>query len=311
MHAICYPFAAILALALAGCANTPKVAPLSNSTLPPKEQAFVTPPPGGPAVLGIVQKDYSNGVQQDITLANRSKTPGQNLLRVQVIGGHPEAPEKAGRLSDAFPDEQEISREIKQFLPGMRLTRASVLLQNSYGPFSYAAGRSASGDICLYAWQHLSQQLSRKTIFSPRGTIQIRLRLCDPKKSELDLLRTMYGLSINVAVLESSWDPYLRPSSPPDAWGRAGHPILPQSMEGFVGVVPARQVPARSAPRLAPPPVPVAQPVQAVNPSGAVRGDEPKPAISVIVPPPPSSAITLPSPPATSNLNENTVSTGG
>jgi len=285
-----------LALGLSGCSNSAKVTPLSSSTLPPTEQAFVTPPPGSFAVLGILQKEYANGVEQDITLSNSSKTPGQNLLRVQVIGAKTNAPKNIGSLSDAIPDDEKISREISELLPGMRVQRAPYLLQNTFGPFSYAAGRSAAGDICLYAWQRLGQPISQKTIFAPRGALQIRLRLCDPHKSEFELLQTMYGLSINVAVIDPMWDPYLKPGSPPAAWGKSGQSIAPQSLEGFTGVVPARQVPVRARPKNVPKPVPetgrsrttVPRPVVPGVPQPAVEpGSDEKPAINVVVPPPP------------------------
>jgi len=285
-----------VALGLGGCSNTAKVTPLSSTSLPPKEQAFVTPPPGSFAVLGILQKEYANGVEQDITLSNFSKTPGQNLLRVQVIGAKSNARKNAGSLSDAIPDDEEVSREISNLLPGMRVTRAPFLLQNTFGPFSYAAGRSAAGDLCVYAWQRLGQPISKKTIFAPRGALQIRLRLCDPHKSEFELLQTMYGLSINVAVLDSNWDPFLEPGAPPAAWGKPGQSIAPQSLEGFTGVVPQRQVPARSTPRAVPKAVPrsegprtlVPAPAAPAVPQPAVDpGRDQKPSINVVVPPPP------------------------
>ncbi|MTH99307.1 cellulose biosynthesis protein BcsN [Roseibium sp. RKSG952] len=290
----------VLLFSIAGCSNSSKVSLLSSSSLPPKEQAFVTPPPGGPAVLGIVQTGFSNGVQQDITLANNSRTQGQNLLRVQLIGVKNKGQENSGRLSDAVPDLEDISSEIREFLPGVTVKRSPYLLQNIYGPFSYAAGRTVSGDICLYAWQRLGYQISKQTIFSPRGAIQIRLRLCDSKKSEQELLQNMYSFSINVAILDPSWDPYLMPPNPPSDWGRSGYRISPQTREGFVGVVPARQVPVRSVPR-------ATQQVRQPAPGPTIT---PAPSASVIVPPPPSAPVVVPRPAQKVRIIDNSTSNG-
>ncbi|WP_165814781.1 cellulose biosynthesis protein BcsN [Labrenzia sp. 011] len=283
--------ASVLAISLAACAKSPKVESLSSANTVPISEAFATPPPGGPAIVGIIETAFTNGKQQDIALATQGKTPGQNLLRVQLIGVTSNAIANGGSLSEASPSQEEVSREIAKFLPGVNVKRSPYFLQNHYGPFSYAAGRSSAGDICIYAWQRIGKPQSRKTIFSTRGAIQIRLRLCDPKMSEQELLEKMYGISINVAVLDPMWDPYGAPAQPPAGWGRPGDPISPRSSEGFIGVVPAMVAPRKSQPRPARPAAPKPAVVESVPPVPAVEAadeDNIKSTFGVVVPPPPS-----------------------
>lgn len=285
----------VLAIALAACAKSPKVEPLATAVTVPIDQAFAAPPPGGPAIVGIVETAFLNGKQQDIALATHGATPGQNLLRVQIIGVTSNSIENGSSLSEEIPTQEAISKEHATFLPGVHLKQSPYLLQNQYGPFSYAAGRSSAGETCLYAWQQIGKPQSRKTIFSPRGAIQIRLRLCDPALDERALLEKMYRLSINVAVLDPSWGPYGEPLRPPADWGRTSSPIVPLSSEGFVGVVPSRKVPARGRPRQAQSATPISAATKTpttIVPSPVTSTDKASEgALDVIVPPPPPALL--------------------
>ncbi|MEJ8473803.1 cellulose biosynthesis protein BcsN [Roseibium algae] len=275
---------------MAGCAKSPKVELLSNANTVSTNQAFATPPPGGPAVLGIIETSFTNGTQQDITLATEGNTPGQNLVRVQIIGVASNSITNGSSLSERIPTQDDISREIVEFLPGMTITRSPYFLQNKYGPFSYAAGRSAQGDTCLYAWQRMGHQAPKQSVFSPRGVVQIRLRLCDPVKSEQDLLSTMYGININVAVSKATWNPYGSPLPPPVGLGRTGSPINPLA-DNFPGVVPKRtgapRAQARRAPARTQKPAATVKTLEVPHPKVALKAPS-APTPDVIVPPPPT-----------------------
>lgn len=78
------------------------------------------------------------------------------MLRVQLFG--PVDRKAAGQteLRAGFLPPSNIGTEMRQLFPGVRMARSPYYVQNRYGPFGYAVGRSSSGDTCLYAWQRLT-----------------------------------------------------------------------------------------------------------------------------------------------------------
>lgn len=284
--------AAILLFTAASCTSSAMIESFSKTKMVSPDKAFATPSPGGPAIVGIVETAFRNGKQQDIALAVQGATSGQNLLRVQIAGVVDTDIPNGDSLPLTAPSETTISREIAQLMPGVSVKRSPYFLQNQYGPFSYAAGRSGAGDICLYAWQHIGKVQSRKTVFSPRGAIQLRLRLCDPVASERELLEKMYGININAAVLDARWDPYGSPDRPPAGWGRPGYALAPVSIEGFSGVVPERIAPVKSRPGPARASAQEPDPVKAAASKPVAGGTEAAvPSLRTIVPAPPAEAL--------------------
>jgi hypothetical protein len=215
--------------ALAGCGARDGVRLSDTAVTVPDETAFALPPPSGPAIVNIVERRFSDSTQQDIFLFTSASTPGQNVLRVQLfgpVGLHMDGQKGLGYSSIRA---SEIAKEMRRELPGIGLTQSPLYLQNNYGPFSYAYGRGHGNDACLYAWQQIRSPEEARTVFQNRGTIQVRLRLCEEGASEEKLLSTMYGYTIRAAFNARGWNPYGAPPSVDPTLGRTGNPIYPKS----------------------------------------------------------------------------------
>lgn len=219
----------VLALGLAGCGTRDGVRLTDTAVTVPDETAFALPPPGGPAVVSIVERRFANSTQQDIFLFTSATTPGQNVLRVQLFG--PVGSQMDGQKSLGYSSirASEIAREMRRELPGIALRQSPLYLQNNYGPFSYAYGHGRGNDACIYGWQQIRSPQEARTVFQNRGTIQVRLRLCEEGASEEKLLSVMYGYTIRSAFNAAGWNPYGEPPSVDPTLGRTGNPIYPKT----------------------------------------------------------------------------------
>lgn len=219
----------ILTLGLTGCASREGVRLSDTATTVPDETALALPAPGGPAIVNIVERRFSNGTQQDIFLFTSASTPGQNVMRVQLFG--PVGSQLDGQKSLGYSSIRlsDIAKEMRHEFPGIALKQSPLYLQNNYGPFSYAYGSGRGNDACLYAWQQIRSPAEARTVFQNRGTIQVRLRLCEEGASEEKLLSTMYGYTIRGAFNAAGWNPYGEPPSVDPTLGRTGNPIYPRS----------------------------------------------------------------------------------
>ena len=225
---------AALCLALmAGCAAKPQ--DIVSSTLAsrkPVERAMVDMPPGGPAVLGVVERNYSNATTQELTLENHSHVSGENRLTITMFGPVTQVTAPENRLNNDPLALLNVGREFGWFFPGIRMQVSSYYAQNRYGSFGYATGRSGI-DTCLYAWQRIRAPDLDSTLISHQGTIMIRLRLCAPRASETDLLTVMTGFNINAYFLAPRWNPFGKAPPPPEDLGKPGASVLPpQSVFG-------------------------------------------------------------------------------
>lgn len=230
----------VVLLVLSGCGAREGVRLSETAVIVPDETALALPPPGGPGIVNIVERRFSNAIQQDIYLFTSAATPGQNVMRVSLFG--PVGLKYDGRKSLAYTSitASGIAREMRRELPGVRLVQSPLYLQNNYGPFSYAYGRGRGNDACLYAWQQIRSPEEARTTFQNRGTIQVRLRLCEAGASEEKLLRNMYGYTIRAAFDAAGWNPYgVAPSVDPTL-GRTGNPIYPSG--GDLQAAPAKAV---------------------------------------------------------------------
>lgn len=284
---------ATLGLFLTACAQAPTgLARSSIASNPPAREALALPPPGGPAVVGVVERRYSNAIEQVIALSTDSALPGQNSLRIQFFG-----PVGAQGSDNALPvtliSEGRISREMRQAFPGVAMSRSPVYVQNSYGPFGYAVGRRGAGELCLYGWQRIAN-LGNGAPFANVGVIQVRLRLCQTGASEQALLSVMYGFTINASFSSGFWNPYGTPPGPDPRLGNTGQPIYPESAMGPVMVLdpapvttvrrtPPAPRPVEAEPASQRPAVPANAPL-VPPPPGATTGRAQAP----LVPPPPS-----------------------
>lgn len=285
---------------VAACTEPVGVGHSSAATMRPATAAYVMPAPGGPGIVGVVERRSSNATSQEIALTTDAATPGQNSLRVHLVGA---GGRRGNAMGDVSPGDGDLTREMRSALPGVAMAVSPLFAQNHYGPFGYATGRGHGRDLCLYAWQHVGGGM--------RGSVQIRLRLCEAGASERALLAVMYGFTINAFVDDPDWQPYAQPTATPIA--AVGMPVHPLWTEAEA---PARAV-RNAAPRApsAGPAVctaaatsapsagaaPLAAPALAAPPANAapVPAAVPSIAVSPLVPPPmATSGPVVPPPPA-------------
>lgn len=279
----------ILISLLAGCAagGAPQI--LVSTRTVDTSQAFALPPPGGPSIVSVIERPYNNAVQQEILLATSARTLGQNVLRVQFFGPVKVNLSGGDKLRDSQLGVTDISREMRGTLPGIVMHRSPNYVQNRYGPFGYASGRSRSGDTCVYAWQRIRPGESQSRWLTGRGSIQVRLRLCDLNLTEQQLLAFMYGYSVNAAFNDYSWNPYGDAPGPAENLGKSGEDIYPSGPK------------APSAEALMPPP---AQPLRAQPRQQIQRrvDTQAAPAVPVRVRPAPIGPL-VPPPPGMQGMN--------
>jgi hypothetical protein len=212
---------------ISGCASRDGIRVPDSAATVSSDKAFALPPPGGPAIVNVIERNFSNAVRQDIFLFTSAAAPGQNVLRISFFGPVGLDYDDREGLPYTSLRDSDIDREMRREVPGVALARSPYYVQNNYGPFGYATGRSRSGDTCLYAWQQIRSSGNGQSAFQNRGTIQVRLRLCDTRATEQQLLNVMYGYTIVGTFPAEGWNPYDTPPKVDPALGRTGTPIYP------------------------------------------------------------------------------------
>ncbi len=157
----------------------------------------------------------------------------------------------------------QIAREFEWYLFGVPMRTSLIYVQNKYGPFGFATGIARSGDRCLYAWQHVERPL-----FLKAGAVGIRLRLCDAKASEQELLSVMYNFDVVGYLPSPLWNPYGKPPRVASNLGALSAPVQPELpvTTGSVEAAPPRRVvireprPVRPEPPIDAPIVPLPEP---------------------------------------------------
>ncbi|MBY3591577.1 cellulose biosynthesis protein BcsN [Rhizobium bangladeshense] len=211
---------------MAGCTSTGGVRHPSGPETVAPEKALVLPPPGGPSIVSVVERKRGNGVEQMISLFTSSSVPGQNFLKAQFFGASGANP-GIGDANFSMINESGIAREVARSVPGVPMVTSATFLQNAYGPFGYASGRSRAGDACIYAWQQIRSSAAANTQARNFGMIQLRLRLCDARATERQLLGMVYGYTITGTFDGPTWNPYGSPPPASASLGRTGEPIYP------------------------------------------------------------------------------------
>ncbi|MBX5022983.1 cellulose biosynthesis protein BcsN [Rhizobium lentis] len=257
---------------VAGCTSTGGVNQASGPETVAPEKALVLPPPGGPSIVSVVERKRGNGVEQTISLFTSSSVPGQNFLKAQFFGASGSNP-GMGNANFSMISESGIAREVARSAPGVPMATSATFLQNAYGPFGYASGRSRAGDVCIYAWQQIRSSAAANTQARNFGMIQLRLRLCDARASERQLLGIVYGYTITGTFDGPTWNPYGKPPPADAAIGRTGEPIYPDA-GGYRAIpMPIGYEPAPAAVRLPP-----AAPVRSTPSREPAQGAAPLPA---------------------------------
>ncbi|MDE1996967.1 MAG: cellulose biosynthesis protein BcsN, partial [Rhizobiaceae bacterium] len=220
------PLLAIAALAT-GCATTGGVKQWGAVEAVSTEKALAFPPPGGPAIVSVVERTHGDDVEQQISLYTSSSVTGQNFLKVQFYGVEGPNP-GIGSTPYQGISQWAISREMVSAIPGVRMTRSDTFLQNTYGPFAYASGRTASGNTCLYAWQQIHAG-GVPPAGQPRNfnMVQVRIRLCDARATERQLLTFVYGYTISGGFVAAPLTPLGAPQGADTVLGPTNAPIYP------------------------------------------------------------------------------------
>jgi len=224
-----------LLLMLGGCSQTMDIQTASVRRTVPVDTAFVIPPPGGPAIVAVIEEKQGRSVTQEVLLASDSRTPGEDGFHVRI----------AARSADRVSTPHNVDDGMRAALPGTRMVTSPYLTQNRYGPFGYAIGRRGGSDLCLYGWQAIQSQ---STLFTNQGKVDVRLRLCRTGATEAQLLAVMYGYTVNAFLAEGQWGPY-QPATLSDAVGQPGREIYPIGANGPAAVLPETAAPAKPEPR--------------------------------------------------------------
>ena len=277
----------LTAALLAGCVST-VVQESSEPRIGVPADSIVLLPPGAGAVLGVVETKYVNATEQLISLTTRAKSPSQNYIRVQQFFGVSHSA-KPGALQDIPLGNLDLAGEARGTVNFADMKQSPFFVQNTYGPFGYSMGRTATADLCMYAWQRIPE------VKSPgggvqRGSINIRMQYCDGQATEADLLQIMFQMRIRgiaSTVIGS-----------PAAIGQTGVLIAPTGGVFPGNVLPVVRPPvvASPAPAAAPRPTPVQQPTTPA-PSG--------PSVPTPAPAPSGPQPVVPSPGQNSTPNQN------
>jgi hypothetical protein len=247
----------------------------------PATKAIILPPPGGPSVVAVVERKFQNGVTQEIALSTASATPGQNAIYVSMVNDLETLSEIDDTLRVRRVTPSLVEGEMEERLPGVAMRTSLFYAQNKFGPFGFATGRSAAGDLCLYAWQQIEP--SEPVILTPGGAVSVRLRLCDAEATEEQLLRTMYGFTIAAYFASADWNPYGDPPPVSPTLGEIDAPLNPLASREF-GSIPPVHGPAaptrRQAQRL------VLKDTEANPPPAPAPRQEPLSGYPVVPPPP-------------------------
>lgn len=180
-------------LCLAACTST-ATQTVAEPHIDVPSSSIVLLPPGAGAVLGVVETRYVNATEQLISLTTRAKSPSQNYIRVQQFTGvaHSAGP---GALQDVPLANLDMAGEARGTVNFADMKESPYFVQNSFGPFGYSMGRTATGDLCMYAWQRVAD-VKKPGGGVARGAINIRMQYCDAQATEADLLNIMLQLRI-------------------------------------------------------------------------------------------------------------------
>lgn len=285
--------AGLLLASLAACATRPlEVRTQTLGSEVAATRAIVLPPPGGPSIVTVVERNRTNGVEQELALSTIGRTSGQNAIYVTLLDALESAEGDTDFIRLPSISRRAIENEMDDRLPGIHMRVSPYFVQNKYGPFGYAVGRSTGGDTCLYGWQNILP--AERSLLEPNGAIAVRVRLCEPGAPEEALLRLMYDYSVVAHVRSPGWNPYGEPPPVSPTLGSLSAPVYPISRNGFtrpVGPTPTVAAPLaapvttiRPVVRVEPGPVPL-RPAVAPVPQGQQQGQQPLEGFPTIPPP--------------------------
>lgn len=242
---------------LAACSTTQPY----ESTAPrqvPLPDSMVALAPGAGAQLSVVETVYVNAIEQKISLDTRTKSPGQNYIKVQFFKTLATGSTRGG-LQDVPLANMDMAGEARGTVNYADMKLSPYFVQNSYGPFGYSMGRTSGGDICMYAWQRIPPPRPTTSIAAEGWkSVNLRALICAAGQTEQQLLDVMLGLRLKGVAGAGT------PS--PEDIGAYGMVISPFA-SGPADILPEQPKPAPAAPSR---PAAVTTPVPAADPPGPV-----------------------------------------
>ena len=190
----------VLSLCLAGCALDPldyhantdrdyegpsadtKVARGEDFSVQPLTSAIALMPSEAGRVIQVNQREFTDGIQQEIVLTADASARGENRIDVLLRTSPENDSQYDNLIKMKRPTDADVAREMEERFPGMRMDIAAVLLQNSHGPYGIASGRRGA-ELCIYAWQWIDDingngNSGRRSIVRGVTPASIRVRLC-------------------------------------------------------------------------------------------------------------------------------------
>lgn len=237
-------------LATAACTTTPERPLTAVTSEVGASQSAIALPPGQPTVIAVLERRYLNGVSQEIALTTSSSTSGQNAFYANAVTDPEMQSETDNLLKIRTPTLERVAAEMDERLSGIDMRPSPRTVSNKYGPFDYAVGRSDKGDLCFYAWQNIKRE--KPYFFRPNGATAIRLRLCDAKATEKQLLKTMEAYTIRSDFLPGGWKEEHPQAATFDV--KAPSPAVATALDIQGHPAPVRKTAARAQPRPAPAP---------------------------------------------------------
>ena len=149
--------------------------------------ALAVLPASAGRILEVDQTRYSNGLVQKIILSGGRHGAGDNEIDVTVQVNHDPDGKAINPITLPASDDASIADELSRRFPTVAMHDVPVLLQNHYGPYGLAAGRTATGERCIYAWQSFRNFGHRNRVapatlvgglLAPAEPGTIRVRLC-------------------------------------------------------------------------------------------------------------------------------------
>ncbi|MGV3490647.1 MAG: cellulose biosynthesis protein BcsN [Devosia sp.] len=251
------------ALALAGCASTqPFIAEAPRQV--PVADSMVTLWPGAGALRGVVETQYVNAIEQKVSIDTGRRGQGESYIKVQYFKTEAKKVVQGG-LQDVQLATMDMAGEARGTVNWADMKLSPYFVQNAYGPFGYSMGRTATGDICMYAWQRIPPP--RVASMSEWKTVNVRVLVCAYGKTEREILETMMQLHLKGVAGKGQ-------PAPGDI-GAYGMVISPYASGPADILPPIVTTPVATTPKPAPPPAPVVDtpgPVPSPPGSGSIPG---------------------------------------
>lgn len=171
--------------------NGPVGLPLSTGQITTNAPVYQTAPIVHSQIApiqAVVQQNHRNGVQQNITLRSKAKTPIENLIDVKYYGATASilSPSNGGeKMARTTYSPAQIQNMWQAASSSWKNVSGPHISRNSLGNFAYVTGQGTGNDKCIYAWQYKTGG----------GRYDLNVTYCAPNGTSQHLLNVIQGLS--------------------------------------------------------------------------------------------------------------------